>query len=50
MNMIKSKSNFFSLGTQIPQATSVAYSLKMDKKKDAYVITYMGEGCTIEVI
>ncbi|KAI5664432.1 hypothetical protein M9H77_23755 [Catharanthus roseus] len=36
------------IATQIPQATGVAYSLKMDNKKDACVITYMGEGCTSE--
>ncbi|KAL1820498.1 hypothetical protein ACET3Z_015367 [Daucus carota] len=35
------------LGTQIPQAVGVAYSLKMEKK-DACVVTYFGDGTTSE--
>ncbi|KAI5650421.1 hypothetical protein M9H77_36426 [Catharanthus roseus] len=45
------KHNYFTvsspIATQIPQAAGVAYSLKMDKK-DACVITYIGDGGTSE--
>lgn len=34
--------------TQLPQAVGVAYSLKMDRK-DACVVTYIGDGGTSEV-
>ncbi|XP_022936690.1 2-oxoisovalerate dehydrogenase subunit alpha 1, mitochondrial-like [Cucurbita moschata] len=35
------------LGTQIPQAVGIAYSLKMDKK-DACAVAYFGDGTTSE--
>ncbi|CAM8946013.1 unnamed protein product [Rhodiola kirilowii] len=35
------------LGTQLPQAVGVAYSLKMDKK-DACAVTYFGDGSSSE--
>ncbi|XP_071923597.1 2-oxoisovalerate dehydrogenase subunit alpha 1, mitochondrial isoform X2 [Coffea arabica] len=45
------KHNYFTvsspIATQLPQAAGVAYSLKMDKK-DACVVTYMGDGGTSE--
>lgn len=45
------KHNFFTISspiaTQLPQSAGVAYSLKMDKK-DACVVTYMGDGGTSE--
>ncbi|CAK9187708.1 unnamed protein product [Ilex paraguariensis] len=45
------KHNYFTISspiaTQLPQAVGVAYSLKMDKK-DACVVTYMGDGSTSE--
>lgn len=34
--------------TLLPQAVGVAYSLKMDRK-DACVVTYMGDGSMSEV-
>lgn len=39
---------WFFARTQLPQAVGAAYSLKMDKK-DACVVTYMGDGGTSEV-
>ncbi|CDP11979.1 unnamed protein product [Coffea canephora] len=45
------KHNYFTvsspIATQLPQAAGVAYSLKMDKK-NACVVTYMGDGGTSE--
>lgn len=38
----------FCFSTQLPQAAGVAYSLKMDKK-DACVVTYVGDGASSEV-
>lgn len=43
--MVDLKSCF---STQLPQAAGVAYSLKMDKK-DACVVTYVGDGASSEV-
>lgn len=46
------KHNFFTISspiaTQLPQAAGAAYSLKMDNKKDACVVAYLGDGCTSE--
>lgn len=43
--------NYFTIsspiGTQLPQAVGVAYSLKMDKK-EACAVAYFGDGCTSE--
>lgn len=45
------KHNYFTISspiaTQLPQAAGAAYSLKMDKR-DACVVTYMGDGGTSE--
>lgn len=46
------KHKFFTISspiaTQLPQAVGAAYSLKMDNKKDACVVAFMGDGCTSE--